>query len=94
MDGVLDYLPDPSQVNQKAFHRESTAEGPKETPIDLKCDEYSQFVSFAFKLEENKYGQLTYCRAYQGKLTKGDQVFNVKEQKKIRVNRIVKMHAN
>lgn len=47
-----------------------------------------------FKLEESKFGQLTYIRVYQGKLKKGAYVWNDKVKKKLKVSRMVKMHAN
>jgi elongation factor G len=37
---------------------------------------------------------LTYIRVYQGKLKKGDVVWNEKLGKKLKVSRMVKMHAN
>jgi elongation factor G len=47
-----------------------------------------------FKLQESKFGQLTYIRVYQGKLKKGDSVWNEKLNKKLKVSRMVKMHAD
>lgn len=47
-----------------------------------------------FKLEENRFGQLTYIRVYQGKLKRGAYVYNDKLKKKLKVSRMVKMHAN
>jgi elongation factor G len=47
-----------------------------------------------FKLEESKFGQLTFIRVYQGKLKKGEFVWNDKIGKKLKVSRMVKMHAN
>ena len=48
----------------------------------------------AFKLEKSAYGQLTYCRIYQGTLRKGDQVINTSKGKKVRIGRLVQMHAD
>ena len=47
-----------------------------------------------FKLEENKYGQLTYMRAYQGKIRRGDVLTHVNLNKKVKISRLVRMHSN
>ena len=51
-------------------------------------------VSLAFKLEVTPYGQLTYLRVYQGSIAKGDDLINIRSKKKIKVGRLVRMHAN
>lgn len=94
LDGVIDYLPNPAEVSNFAYYRFQEKGESKEEQIQLKCDSKEQFVSLAFKLEENQFGQLTFCRAYQGRLRKGDMIYNVKDSKRVRVSRIVKLHAN
>ena len=96
LDGVLDFLPDPKSVKNFGFKKTYDKELQKhgETEIELECNKDKQFVALAFKLEENQYGQLTFCRVYQGKLKRGDTIFNVNEQKKVKISRMVKMHAN
>ena len=42
-------------------------------------------VALAFKLEEGRYGQLTYMRIYSGTLRKGDNVVNVVNGKRLKV---------
>jgi len=52
------------------------------------------FVGLAFKLEQGKFGQLTYLRIYQGSVGKGDTVWNTRTGKKTRLSRLVQMHAD
>jgi len=51
-------------------------------------------VALAFKLEVTPYGQLTYLRIYQGSIGKGDDLFITRAKKKIKVGRLVRMHAD
>lgn len=96
LDAVIEYLPSPGEVEINAFERVTDKEAGKykEVPIQLEANEKSQFVALAFKLEENKFGQLTYIRVYQGKLKRGDVIYNTRDGKRVKVSRMVKMHAN
>lgn len=89
LDAVCDYLPNPSEVENKALDRRR-----KEALVKLVSYNSLPFVGLAFKLEESNFGQLTYIRVYQGKLRKGMNVFNSKNDNKIKVPRIVRMHSN
>lgn len=66
----------------------------KTVAVELESSSNKPFVALAFKLEENQFGQLTYMRLYQGKLKKGELIDHVKADKKVKVSRIIKMHAN
>ncbi|KAJ8120914.1 hypothetical protein ONZ43_g2507 [Nemania bipapillata] len=89
LDAVCDYLPNPSDIKNVALDR---SKGEAET--QLVPYNALPFVGLAFKLEENNYGQLTYIRVYQGTLRKGIYLFNSRNDKKVRIPRIVRMHSN
>lgn len=89
LDAVVHYLPDPSEVENIALDLDR-----EEKPVILKADPSLPCVSYAFKLEEGPYGQLTYIRIYQGSLKKGDELFNSRARQRFRVGRVVRMHAD
>ncbi len=89
LDGVCDYLPNPSEVENLALDRRR-----QEAPVKLVSYNSLPFVGLAFKLEESNFGQLTYIRVYQGSVRKGAQVLNARTNKKVKVPRIVRMHSN
>ena len=89
LDGVCDYLPNPSEVENQALDQRR-----QEAPVKLISYNSLPFVGLAFKLEESNFGQLTYVRVYQGSLRKGLNVFNARTNKKVKVPRIVRMHSN
>eukprot|EP00042_Codosiga_hollandica_P035853 m.268922 g.268922 ORF g.268922 m.268922 type:complete len:736 (-) comp54731_c0_seq1:794-3001(-) len=91
LDAVLDYLPNPSQAKCVAFDPLDKSM----TPIPVAAgDNTKPFIGMAFKVEKNQFGQLTYFRTYQGHLGRGSEIYNVREGKKVRVPRIVRMHAD
>jgi len=92
LDAVVNYLPNPAEVENIALD-ESGSE-PVKVILDPRRDNTKPFVGLAFKLESGRFGQLTYVRVYQGSLKPGDQVFSTRTQKKMRVPRLVRMHAD
>ena len=89
LDGIQQYLPNPTEKENFALDLKNN-----EARVPLSTDPNAPFVGLAFKLEEGTFGQLTYIRVYQGKLAKGMNIFNVRNNKKIKVPRLVKMHSN
>ncbi|MGD8768816.1 MAG: elongation factor G [Desulfobacterales bacterium] len=89
LDGVTELLPCPCDVENEALDMDNG-----ETPVILSGELEKPFVALAFKLEEGQYGQLTYIRVYQGSLSKGDTIVNTRNGKKIKVGRVVRMHAD
>ncbi|KAI0473473.1 elongation factor G 1 precursor [Xylariaceae sp. FL0804] len=89
LDGVCDYLPMPADVENMALDKSKGEAQTKLVPYNS-----LPFVGLAFKLEENNYGQLTYIRVYQGTLRRGTYLFNSRNDKKVRIPRIVRMHSN
>ncbi len=86
---VVDYLPNPSEVENKAFNQME-----EEKEVVLLPNPEKPFVGLAFKLDNTPFGQLTYMRIYQGTVKKGAFIHNVRTGKKIKVPRIVYMHAD
>jgi elongation factor G len=91
LDAVVRYLPNPMDVVNEAIDLESDKES--ET-IALESDPDGSTVALAFKLEEGRYGQLTYLRIYQGKLDRDTFITNTRTEKQTKVGRLVRMHAD
>jgi elongation factor G len=89
LDGVCSYLPEPRDVENVALDLDKNEE-----PIVLASDPTKPLVMLAFKLEDGRYGQLTYIRIYQGLLKKDDFVVNSRNGKKVKVGRLVRMHSD
>nr|MBE5726077.1 iconoclast [Cucujiformia] len=93
LDGVLEYLPNPGEVENFALMEEE-GEETKKIILNPSRDNSNPFVALAFKLEAGRFGQLTYMRCYQGMLKRGDTIFNARTQRKVRISRLVRLHSN
>jgi elongation factor G len=89
LDGVVRYLPDPSAIASKALDLDR-----EEAEVELKADPALPAVALIFKLEDGQYGQLSYMRIYQGSVGKGDELYNARSRQRLRVGRLVRMHAD
>jgi elongation factor G len=89
LNAVVQLLPCPEDITNQALDLSQD-----EAQVDLTSDPAAPTVALAFKLEDGQYGQLTYIRVYQGRLAKGDTVVNVRTGRKVKIGRLVRMHAN
>ena len=88
LDAVNQYLPAPDEVENVALDL-----GQDEKEVSLETDPEMPVVALAFKLEVTPYGQLTYLRIYQGSIGKGDNLIITRTRRKLKVGRLVRMHA-
>jgi len=89
LDAVANYLPSPAEAENSALDMDD-----EEKEVLLSSDPDDPLVALAFKLEITPYGQLTYLRIYQGGIGKGDDLVNTRTREKLKVGRLVRMHAD
>jgi len=89
LDAVCHYLPNPTESVNEAHDQRN-----KEAKVVLESIADKPFVGLAFKLEDGRFGQLTYMRIYQGKVEKGDFIVNSTNERKVKIPRLVRMHAD
>ena len=96
LDGVIDYLPSPLDVEAIEGHLPGAEEEEEEPEVMYrKAGDEEPFAALAFKIATDPYvGKLTFFRVYSGSLPSGSYVFNATQGKRERVGRILQMHAN
>ncbi|CAL8353586.1 unnamed protein product [Lota lota] len=94
LDAALEYLPNPTEVNNYALLNDEDSNESSKFLMDPARDASKSFVGLAFKLEAGRFGQLTYVRVYQGCLRKSEYIYNTRTGKKVRVQRLVRLHAD
>jgi elongation factor G len=89
LNAVEAYLPSPIDIKNMGVDLSNN-----EAELEILSDPDLPMVSLAFKLEDTRYGQLTYLRVYQGTIKKGGSIFNSRTKKKVKVGRLIRMHSN
>jgi elongation factor G len=91
LDSVVDYLPSPVDIPPV----QGVLPNDPEVTEELPPTDDAPFSALVFKIMTDPFvGQLAFIRVYSGRLGAGDSVFNVAKNRKERVGRLVKMHAN
>lgn len=88
LDCVVDFLPSPIDIPPVKGKLVDGNVGYRDV------DDLVPFSALAFKIINDKYGQLTFIRVYSGTLTRGDTIINMRSGKKTRIGRLVKMYAD
>jgi len=89
LDAICAYLPSPLDVPSVVGLDPDSGES-----ITRQASPDEPFAALAFKIMSNKFGRLTYFRVYSGALNKGSYIMNPGKNKRERVSRILRMHAN
>jgi elongation factor G len=89
LDGVLDYLPSPKDIQAINGEKENGEPGERHAKDE------EPFAGLAFKIATDPYvGQLIFFRVYSGVVSSGDTVYNPVKGRKERIGRLLQMHAN
>ncbi len=90
VDAVVDYLPSPLDIPAAQGQNPDNGE-----PIEVPSNDHAKFCSLAFKLWSDPFvGKLVFFRVYSGKLSKGDNVYNPRTNKRERISRLIQIQAD
>jgi elongation factor G len=90
LDCVVSYLPSPLDLPPMKGEEPRT-----EKEIECMPDDAAPLASLVFKIMNDPFvGQLSFMRIYSGTLRAGDSLLNVRQGRKERIGRLVRMHAN
>jgi len=91
LDAVVDHLPSPLDIPPVQGHKIDDPNVKEERPVS----DSAPFAALVFKIMTDPFvGQLAFIRVYAGKLNAGESIFNVSKNRRERIGRLVKMHAN
>jgi elongation factor G len=91
LDAVVEFLPSPLDVEAVEGHKP----GDESVVIPRKPSDDEPLSALAFKIMSDPHlGKLTYVRVYSGELKAGSQVLNTSKERKERIGKIYRMHAN
>ncbi|MDY6967153.1 MAG: elongation factor G [Spirochaetota bacterium] len=91
LDAIIDYLPSPRDMKPVEGHNPKISDD----LLFRKPEDKDSFCALVFKISSDTYvGKLSYARIYSGNVKTGDIVLNVTTNKKERIGRILRMHAN
>jgi elongation factor G len=93
LDAVIDYLPSPVDIEGIKVAPEEGQDENAERRV-IPADENAPFAGLAFKIINDKYGNLTFVRVYRGVLKQGDMVMNTTKGNRERIGRMFQMHAD
>jgi elongation factor G len=92
LDAIVDFLPSPIDINEGVVHGHHPH---RRDDVIRKVSDSEEFTALAFKIVTDPFvGRLTYFRIYSGMLKSGSYVYNVTSDRKERIARLLRMHAN
>ncbi len=90
LDAIVDFLPAPDEVPPPVG-----VHARKEKPISVPCDPNGPPLALVYKIQfDREAGPLSFVRVYSGSLRAGSAVYNVDKNKRERIHRLLRMHAN